>query len=261
MIVLDANSELKSDHIGFHDQKYRERRNFIVQQCNQYKVGQSFPKIEYSDIETQTWKTVFTTLKILYQKFACSEYNQNLNTLIDDKIFTFDKIPDLETVSNFLKYRSGFTLYPVSGLLSPRQFLQGLAEKRFYCTQYIRHHSDPYYTPEPDIIHEMLGHVPMFLDPNICRFSEAIGKKALTCSDQEIFKLEKIYWFTVEFGLVGDKIYGAGILSSIGEIEKIASGNVEIINLDFKKIINDQPLITQMQERYYRIESLNQLNF
>jgi len=261
MVVLEANDQLKSDHIGFHDKIYRDRRNFIVEQSKNYTLGDPFPIISYTDLEKETWKSVFTKLFPLHQQFACREYNQNIQILIHNQIFTNDKIPDLQVVSNFLHQHTGFTLYPVSGLLSPRQFLQGLAEKRFYCTQYIRHHSNPYYTPEPDIIHEMLGHVPMFLDPNICLFSERLGKMALTCSDAEISELEKIYWFSVEFGLVGDKIYGAGILSSIGEVEKISSGKVDIVDFNISEIIKDQPLITQMQERYYRIQSLTQLNF
>jgi hypothetical protein len=108
----------------------------------------------------------------------------------------------------------------------------------------------------------MLGHVPMFLDADICEISEMIGKVSLKCSENKIKELERIYWFTIEFGILKYKsknlIYGAGILSSIGEIEKIIDNkNIHILPFDISKIVSDEPLITQMQNNYYQIEGDN----
>jgi phenylalanine-4-hydroxylase len=258
MLTLEANIELESDHIGFHDQEYRKRRAEIVEKTKSYDHKlRNYPVIEYLPSEIKTWKTVLDKLESLYPKIACGSYLKYFAILKKEQIFQSDRIPDLKKVSDFLESYSGFRLYPVSGLLTSKQFLQGLASKIFYCTQYIRHPSEPFYTPEPDIVHEMLGHVPMFLDPDICEISEIIGKVALQCSENKIKELERIYWFTVEFGIIRNtlgenKIYGAGLLSSFGEIEKIINlQNVQLLPFDIHKIIQDYPLITQMQNNYY----------
>jgi phenylalanine-4-hydroxylase len=261
--VLEANNEIHSDHIGFHDQEYRNRRKEIVKLTESFCLQKrNYPVIEYLPSENQTWKTVFEKLEQIYPDVVCSSYLENFKNLKKDGILNSNEIPKLENVSDYLEKKSGFRLYPVSGLLTPSQFLNGLASKIFYCTQYIRHPSDPFYTPEPDIIHEMLGHVPMFLDKNICEISEMIGKVSMICSENQIKHLERLYWFTIEFGILNsNKIYGAGILSSYGEIQKILKekNKINIIPFEIKSILHDEPLITQMQQNYYTIESLEEL--
>ena len=261
--TLDAGEELQSDHPGFTDDAYRARRMQIAQIAKEYKAGQAVPRIDYTQTEVDTWETVWHKLNSLYPSLACREHNKALAQLIDAGIYGPRTIPQLEDISQFVSRKTGFTFRPVTGLLSGRDFLNALAFRVFFSTQYIRHHSVPMYTPEPDVIHELLGHAPMFLNRDFADFTQYIGLASLGASDEEIKRLATCYWFSVEFGLLlegGDlKAYGAGLLSSFGELQhSISPTNSDITIREWdpnEAAVQDYP-ITKMQPIYFAAPSL-----
>ncbi|KAF8932139.1 hypothetical protein BGZ58_007207 [Dissophora ornata] len=257
--VLEMGEELNADHPGAKDAVYRARRSEITNIAKTYRTGQPIPHIEYTKVEIDTWTTVFNKLITMFPTHACREHQYVFPLLIQNCGYGPSNIPQLDGVSKFLKDCTGFTLRPVMGLLTSRDFLNGLAFRVFHSTQYIRHHSRPLYTPEPDVCHELLGHVPLFADPAFADFSQEIGLASLGASDTDIERLATIYWFTVEFGVCrqGDnlRVYGAGLLSSFGELEYCLSDKPEVRPFEPAKVAVQKYPITEYQPVYFVAES------
>jgi phenylalanine-4-hydroxylase len=228
--TLDGGTDLiNTDHPGFNDEGYKRRRSQIVQIANTYCHGMEIPRISYTAEETQTWGAVYDKLAECHQRWACSEFMKVMPKMEKYCGYAPHNIPQLADISDFLMQTTGFQLRPISGLLSARDFLNALAFRVFFSTQYIRHHGNPFYTPEPDVCHELLGHVPLFANMDFADFSQEIGLASLAASDDDIARLANVYWFTVEFGLLREqgelKAYGAGLLSSFGEMEWSCDAN------------------------------------
>eukprot|EP00747_Dinoflagellata_sp_TGD_P167189 gnl/TRDRNA2_/TRDRNA2_191171_c0_seq1.p1 gnl/TRDRNA2_/TRDRNA2_191171_c0~~gnl/TRDRNA2_/TRDRNA2_191171_c0_seq1.p1 ORF type:complete len:478 (-),score=67.79 gnl/TRDRNA2_/TRDRNA2_191171_c0_seq1:378-1811(-) len=222
--TLDGGTALISeDHPGFKDEDYKRRRNKIVENAARHHFGEPIPVVDYTPEEHETWSMVYKRLDSMHKEYACDDYQRAMLKFNKHGVITKDKIPQLRDVSELLHASTGFQIRPVMGLLTARDFLNSLAFRVFWSTQYIRHYSNPFYTPEPDVCHELLGHVPLFAHPDFAEFSQTIGLASLGATDEQIDQLATLYWFTVEFGVLntaeGYKAYGAGILSSFGELE------------------------------------------
>ncbi|MGC6508393.1 MAG: phenylalanine 4-monooxygenase [Myxococcota bacterium] len=212
--------ELDPDHPGFRDQSYRGRRNVIAKMALQFQTGTQIPLADYSPEEHGVWRTVAQKLYPIHQEKVCVEILE-LQKIV---ALPLDVIPQLRDVSVHLQRSAGFRMEPVAGLISPRIFLRYLGRRVFLSTQYIRHHSRPWYTPEPDIIHELVGHAASLAHPGIAETNRLLGLACEVATEAEMRRLSRVYWYTLEFGVVQEaghyKAFGAGLLSSIGELER-----------------------------------------
>ncbi|PSN54893.1 Tryptophan 5-hydroxylase 1, partial [Blattella germanica] len=224
--------------------------------------SQTWTTLSECSCTAQSWTptirgTVFRELHKLYVKHACKEYLENWPQLVKE-----DNIPQLQDVNVFLKRKTGFQLRPVAGYLSPRDFLSGLAFRVFHCTQYIRHSSDPFYTPEPDCCHELLGHMPLLANPSFAQFSQELGLASLGATDEDVEKLATLYFFTVEFGLCKQdgelRVYGAGLLSSVAELRHALTATEKTKRFDPEITCKEECIITAFQNAYYYTDSFEE---
>lgn len=227
--------KLDPDHPGFRDPVYRARRNEIARLALEYREGDPPPPVDYKNEEQAVWRTVWENLKPLHERLGVREWRQGASELDLDTRW----IPQLIEVNEDLKRSPGIEMLPVAGLISARGFLSTLGHGVFLSTQYMRHHSMPLYTPEPDVVHELVGHATSFFDPDIVRLSRLFGEAALRADAATLQKLERVYWYTLEFGVAQEggevKAYGAGLLSSFGELGSFKE-RARLEPLDLEKI-------------------------
>lgn len=252
-------NQLDLDHPGANDPEYRKRRDYIASLAKKFRETSIITDVDYNEQEQEIWRIVANRLEEIQAKRASKFYLEAKKNLG----ISNERIPQLTEMNRRLKKLSNFRLAPIEGLVETRGFLSWLSYRTMLSTQYIRHHSRPEYTPEPDIVHESIGHIPMFTNRNFADFSQFIGHGAKIATDEQLEELGRLYWFTVEFGLVeedGDiKAYGAGLLSSFGELENAFTDNVERRPFDLERVINTTYEYSDMQPILYVIPSYEYL--
>ncbi len=252
-------NQLELDHPGANDEEYRERRNYIASLAKKFRETGEITDVDYTDEEQNIWRQVAGRLEELHQKRASQFYLDAKR----DLGFSNDRIPQLSEMNRRLRELTGFRLAPIEGLVETRAFLSWLSFRTMLSTQYIRHHSKPEYTPEPDIIHEAIGHIPTFTNTAFADYSQFIGHGARIANDRQLDELGRLYWFTVEFGLKEEggeiKAYGAGLLSSVGELEHAFGDKVERRPFDFEQVINHDFTYSDLQPVLYVIPSYDYL--
>ena len=215
--------QLDKDHPGFRDTVYRQRRQRIAELALAHQTGGPVADAPYTSEEHEVWRTVWGALAPVHQDRVCREILELQEVLP----LPTDRIPQLEELNPRLYAAAGFRMEPVAGLVTPRTFMRYLGQQVFLSTQYIRHHSRPFYTPEPDVEHELVGHAATLVHPAIAEVNRLLGQAAAVASEAEMARLDRVYWYTIEFGLVEQegepKAFGAGLLSSVGVLRDFAT--------------------------------------
>lgn len=248
---------LPKGHPGEGDPSYLARRSALSRLVASVdEMGASLPDVQYTDDETEVWRAVMDRLSDLHEIHAASAYLQGFRRLG----LSARRPPVPGLLAQRLKDQTGFGLVLTDGLLDARVFLTHLGERRQPCTVYLRHGSRPDYTPEPDLVHEAVGHAPMLTDPDAARLNEVIGQAAARASAQKLQALLRLYWFTLEFGLVeerdGLRAYGAGLLSSFGELPHAFSDAVERRPFKLEEVIAQDYAHDRMQEVLFVVPGL-----
>lgn len=249
---------LADDHPGVGDPAYRERRNEIAAAALDWSPGKPVPRIDYTEAEQEVWRTVCRELAPKHERYACRAFRDALATLD----LPTDRIPQLDEVTAGLQPMTGFEYVPAAGIVPLDEFYGSLADRRFHSTQYVRHHDAPLYTPEPDLIHEVIGHGHLLADPQIAEVNRLAGEAARRCeTDAGLQFVADVFWFTIEFGVLWEdgalRAYGAGILSSYGEIEEFRG--MDIRPLDFHQMGTIEYDITHYQPVLFGADSFDHM--
>ena len=211
--------------------------------------------------EMDTWNTVLSMHEKTRSQQVVDVFHSGLATLN----ISAEKIPQLFDINRQLEKSSGFNGVYVSGLENGESFYSLLAKRLFPIGNFIRDKGDLSYTPEPDIIHDLYGHIPFLIDREYADFCQKIGEVACMFIDNEkkFHQFERFFWFTIEFGLIktddGPRAFGAGIASSIGECDFALSGGPEVIDFDIELMINQEFRIDEMQNKLFILDNKEQL--
>jgi phenylalanine-4-hydroxylase len=224
-----------------------------------YTIDQDWPS--YSAAEHDRWDRLFRRSQAVLQGRACDQFIAMMNALELSK----SGIPDMDRLSERLDRITGWRVVPVAGLVPDDVFFNHLANRRFPAAAFIRPEHELDYLEEPDIFHDVFGHVPLLADPVYANFMQAYGqggRRAMRLG--RLANLARLYWYTVEFGLIrtdrGLRIFGAGIMSSASEsVFALESPSPNRVAFDLARVMRTRYIIDDFQQTYFVIDSLEKL--
>jgi len=214
----------------------------------------------YTEEDFAVWKGLYEKQMYNLQGKVVDEFNQGIVHLN----FNADEIPNFEKINNKLLALTGWSIKTVPNLAEADLFFEQLSKRRFTSTCWLRSMEEFDYLQEPDMFHDVFAHVPMLCNKKYTDFFHKIGQLATSFHNQEAVKmLQRLYWYTIEFGVLQTKddlkIYGAGIISSVGEINNVYGGLAQIKPFNIQEVLYTPFEIDKVQPLYFYIESFDQL--
>lgn len=215
----------------------------------------------YTAAEHSTWDTLFARQVAMLSTRAAPAFMEGIDVLRMSK----PGIPDFDELSERLNKATGWSVVAVPGLIPDELFFESLANRRFVAGRFIRTAEQIDYLQEPDVFHDVFGHVPLLANPVFADYMQAYGQGGLRAMQYgSIHRLARLYWYTVEFGLIrgdaGLKLYGAGIASSNSEsLFALESDSPNRLGFDLKRVMRTKYRIDDFQQNYFVIDSFEQL--
>jgi len=217
---------------------------------------------QYTTTDHEVWNTLFERQMDQLYDYACPEYVECVNELSD--VFHADAIPVLSDLSDAIQDKSGWTITIVPGLIPADRFLFLLSKKIFCSSTWLRKKEQLDYIEEPDMFHDVFGHIPLLIHPVYSRFMRELGELAGQWNHPDHIKLlERLYWYTIEFGLIEHKeqrqIYGSGIVSSYGETKKVMLDSTAVSPFKLEDVLESGFRKDIMQDQYFTLSALDDL--
>jgi phenylalanine-4-hydroxylase len=215
---------------------------------------------EYTAEQHAVWAELVRRRRPQIEAYACRAYLDGYQIIgLED-----DRLPNLASISARLKPRTGWSATPVSGFLPSDAFFEMLDARMFPTTTWLRSRESLGYTPEPDIFHDVFGHVPMHAHPVFADFLQHYGSVCARIKDKETLeRLGRLFWYTVEFGLIREdgkiKVYGSGVISSESESTNVIDGGCQVLDFNLDEVLATPVVVDQIHHRLFAIESFDQI--
>jgi len=225
------------------------------------KMKQKYEK--YTEEDFLVWKTLFNRQEENLPGKAHPEYLRCLDELSD--VLNPDEIPNFDKLNEKLLAENGWSIVVVPGLIPVDQFFKLLSQKKFCSSTWLRKMSQLDYLEEPDMFHDIFGHIPLLMNEQYAKFVQRFGEMGVKYGHDKVVEkqLQRLYWYTIEFGLIEQqddtRIYGAGILSSSGETNHIFDDDIDVLPYDVEKVLHTDFITSEIQTLYYEIDSFTQL--